>query len=142
MPKQIKVRCYGPITVDPDYPSLWEDVYLSWTQKPGRKRMEIAPCLVSKTDLISDLLTHKNMQEDGAADFSEDIERLEKALSTIENGHYYIYDKDNPLTDMCTPKEYIDKKEAEKMIRLIMIEYGYDNVKLKWERPKMVIISA
>ena len=41
MPKKIEIKCYGPIAVDKEAECLWEDVYMYWTQKPGRKKKRV-----------------------------------------------------------------------------------------------------
>ena len=43
--KRIVAICYGPIAFGPQYRSPWEDVWIRWKAKPGRRLYYAAPTL-------------------------------------------------------------------------------------------------
>ena len=55
MSKEIKVNCRGQISISSKYESPWEDVWLSWKGKPGRKKYYSILRLSSKTECESKL---------------------------------------------------------------------------------------
>jgi len=55
MPKEIKVTCWGSIALSDKYKSYWEDVWLTWKGKPGRKKYYSILRLSSKTECESKL---------------------------------------------------------------------------------------
>lgn len=147
MPKKITVSCCGPIALGKrnNYEVPWEDVYLSWSGKPKGKKYRIAPVIVSKTDAEHEYKLLKELQEENPDyDFSEEINILENALKHIkEYNQIYIHDPNDPLCAIYTPKEYIDRKEAERMIRELMVNhYGFNEIICKWKRPRLVILPT
>jgi len=139
MPKKITVKCYGPIGINKTYQSSWEDVWLSWTDKPGRKKYYLAPCLCSKTDLKRDYQIELELKEDGILSF---LKQTEDALKFVNNNKIYVYvhnDYKN-IPTIYSPKDFIDRAEAERMISEVMKLHGYDSIICKWKRPKTVII--
>jgi hypothetical protein len=142
--KKITCHCHGPIAVGKQYKSLWEDVWLTWTEKPGRKKKTIGPTLISKTDILREIEFEKEFLEEYPEHKDTSIlEELETALREVGVNEYHIIRrKDNDLPSVYTNAEYIDRKEAEIMIRVLMIDYGYNNIRLKWKRPHTVIIPS
>lgn len=141
MPKKITVKCYGPIGHNKTYQSPWEDVWLSWTGKPGRKKYYLAPTLCSKTSTIYDQeINIECKKRNPNIDFDDDIKETQKAIDSINNGIIYIDNPKSKLPNISSPKDYIDRAEAERMIAEVMKLHGYDSIICKWRRPKFVII--
>jgi len=139
--KKINVNCFGPIAVSKKYSSPWEDVWLSWTGKPGRKKYRLAPCLCGKLEAEQELeLTLECKEKYPEIDWDEDIQKSELALMEISNGNIYVEDPKDKITNIYTPKDCIDREEAEKMIRILMESHGFDLIRLKWNRPKLIVI--
>jgi hypothetical protein len=53
--KRIVAVCYGPIAFGPQYRSPWEDVWIRWKAKPGRRLYYAAPTLICRAELLADL---------------------------------------------------------------------------------------
>ena len=94
MPKKITVDCYGPIAHNKKYKSPWEDVWLSWTGKPGRTKYYLAPCLCSKTNVETDyqdtLMCKEKYPED---DWSEEIQESLLILKMLKQEEMFIDNK-------------------------------------------------
>jgi len=143
MPKKITIRCHEPIGVSKKYGQPWSDVYISWIDKPGRKKYYLAPCLVSKVALEYDLKSNLEIQKKYNDDlFKEEIEEYRNALSWLEDFDVYIHNPSNSLTNIYTSKDYIDRAEAEKMIAEFMKFYGYSDIICKWKRIKFYVIPT
>ena len=141
MPKEIKVKCYGPITLSSNYESPWEDVWLSWKGKPGRKKYYLGPCLSSKTDAESEHEINLECQEKHPdIEWDEEIEKSRETLEVINNGEIYIDDNHSTIPNVYSPKEFINRKEAERMIVKLLETRGVKNIKCNWLKPKMIIV--
>src|SRR5580698_3301107 len=51
--KSVYVRSYGPLSMASDVEIGWEDVWLRVAS--GRRTLRLAPCLVSRMNLLSDI---------------------------------------------------------------------------------------
>lgn len=138
MSKKITVSCYGPIAVSRKYQSRWEDVSLSWTGKPARKKYQLVVSLFSKPAAEryhQELIAHK--QDEGSND---KIDQSRLAIEAIDQGILHlIRDGGDNLPDVYTPKDVIDRNEAERMIAAVMKSRGFENIRCKWKRPKFII---
>lgn len=143
MPKKITVASYGPIAVSSKYESPWEDVYLSWTAKPGRKKYRIAPCLCSKSEAEREhRINLKCRAENPEMDWSDDINHSTLALEAIALKGIYIDGPDSDIPNVYSPAEFIDRIEAERMIAEVMKLHGFNSIRCKWKRPKIVVIPV
>jgi len=144
MPKKITINSVSPLAVHKWYETIWDDVYLSWSVKPGRSIRKIAPMIGSRKDLeyeYKDMIDMQNESPD--FDYSEEINNFKKIIDYMNDyNEIYIEDPDDPITEIYTPKDYIDKKEAERMIAKLMKYYGFNEIRCKWKRPKMFVISV
>ena len=141
MPKKIVCKCHEPIGISKKYKQPWSDVYISWTDKPGRKKYRLAPCLVSKPFAEADLKTNLEIQEKyKSLDFQTDIDECRSAIDWLENFDICVHNPNNSFPNIYTSKDYIDRHEAEKMIAELMKFYGYQNIKCKWKRVKLFVI--
>jgi len=143
MPKKITIRCYGPIALNRKYKSPWEDFYLSWTGKPGRKKYRLAPYLCSRPDIEwhhrRDLETQEKNED---ADLGQRILQDTLILEALGKGRIYIEDGDTYLPNVYTPAEFIDRAEAERLIAELMKLRGFDKIRCKWKRPKVIVIPV
>jgi len=138
MPKQITVACHGPIAVSRKYRSPWEDVRLSWTGKPGRKKYHLVVSLFSKPSAVR---YHRELTaHDGDGESDEQMHQSGLAIEAMDHGkrHLIMTGCDN-LPDVYSPEEFIDRAEAERMIADVMRANGYENIRCKWKRPKFII---
>lgn len=147
MPKKIIVKCHGPISINSEYQSPWEDVWLSWTDKPRRTKYYCGPTLICKPTLESDLKISLECKKDYADNnydlqngFDKEIEEYTNALAILEHIDIHIPIFNDDIPNIYTSKDYIDRQEAERMIAELMKVYGYDDIVCKWKRSKFVII--
>lgn len=173
MAKQKRIRCFchGPIAAGPQYKSPWEDVWLRWKGKPGRRVYHAAPCLSCSAEIQPELDSHQRIRdrdekadpvknlvtgldlpevtkEERASWYLEDDARLRTAQKTLETQPYYV---DPPwpgkeakhLEQVYTNAKGIDRAEAERMLAFYLAEvFGIKNPKFVWARPEMVIIPT
>jgi hypothetical protein len=143
MPKKITVISLGVIAVGPQYETLWDDVWLTTTIKPGRTKLRLAPCLISRAKVEEDYETDQALQKrhpDG--DWDEDVKKWEKILSILKTKDLYIEDPANTLTNIYTSSELINRDAAEKMIAALLKNYGFESIMCKWKRPPIVFGSV
>lgn len=135
--KTILCKGHGPLQNYTQTCVPWEDVWISW--KEGRKKCFDAPVLVSKLSLIQDIevndICHKNNPDMG---FDKDAFELSLIKESFDLGL-----KDVIVTNMdsqsgpCvyTKQDYIDRKEAEKMLRVLLCYRGVvSDLKFSWVR--------
>lgn len=143
MPKKILVRCHSPLAVDRKCDVEWSDVWLSWTDKPGRKKYYLAPCLCSKSSLDLDIEVQNKCTADYPdLDWRDETEMLAKASEAVGAGRIYIEDSPNGTPTIYSPMEYINRDEAERMIAEVMKLHGYNDIVCKWKRTKIVGVGV
>lgn len=143
MPKKIELNCYGPIAVDKTAECLWEDVYMYWTQKPGRKKKRVWAVLDAKVNIKKDIDGYKRMNEDGVVDVSEEIDEMEEILKEVEKGEIFVRIEDDDYVDIYTPKDFINREEAEKMMTEYLRKIGMNNeLRFKWRRTNFIIMPT
>ncbi|MCA1566936.1 MAG: hypothetical protein LC803_15075 [Acidobacteria bacterium] len=146
MPKHVIIRCYDPIARHKFARQPWSDVWLSFTAKPGRKKYRFAPTLVSKVALEGDLRSAREQQaKEAASDYAREIEIAENVLTFFANGGDYFVDaksSDKYTPTIYTSRPYIDRAEAEVMLRKFMRTLGYLDVTYKWLKPKFLMIPV
>ena len=144
MPKEIKVTCWGSIALSDKYKSYWEDVWLTWKGKPGRKKYYSILRLSSKTECESKLKIKLEYQKKyHYLDYINEIDVCEKILTSINNGQIYIDYMYSNIPNVHSPKEFIDRKEAEVMIGVVLKEiYDIKNIKCNWLKPSIIIIPT
>jgi len=135
MPKKITVRCLGPIAASTKYSSPWEDVWLSWTGKPGRKKFYLAPILVSHYDTRIELEINKKLQAEHGSLYDNDVEQYTEILKILDHKPYYHL-PDNTFPTVFTSSEVINREEATRMIEYLMRSLGFDDIMCKWKRLK------
>ena len=144
MPKEIKVTCWGSIALSDKYKSYWEDVWLTWKGKPGRKKYYSILRLSSKTECESKLKIKLEYQKKyHYLDYINEIDVCEKILTSINDGQIYIDCIHSNIPKVHSPKEFIDRKEAEVMIGVVLKEmYDIKNIKCNWLKSNIVIIPT
>ena len=87
--KRVRVTCYEPIAVHPTYRQPWADVWVTFTAKPGRRRYEFAPTLLSRPELDVDLSDAR--EEANSPDSSPgEVERLENIATALETQRIFV----------------------------------------------------
>lgn len=161
-----RIRCFSnfPLGQYPDAKIPWEDVYLRWKGKPGRKRYYSGPCLECKAEVLQDLKMHEDIRnrpdtgevneldpilrparvatwEERQTWYREDDALYARVLQELETQEFAHYGNDErgALT-IVTSAKGIDKREAERMLAWYLEKvHGIRNPKFCWTRPKFVI---
>ena len=86
-----KVYIYNhePIGVCPVSEQYWSDVWLTYTQKPGRRKKRIAPTLISITELARDLEIDEEIQKKNPdLDLKDQISRTKEILDYLATNKF------------------------------------------------------
>lgn len=159
--KRIRCICHGPIAAGPQYQSPWEDVWLRWKGKPGRKKYYAAPTLVCSAEIPVELESHEQIRnredvppiaglefspttkEERASWYREDDERLRAAQEALKTQPYHIdptWIQGRHLETIYTNAKGIDRAEAERMLTFYLREvFGVKNPKFQWDRPRIIV---
>ena len=111
--KRVLAVCYGPIAFGPHYKSPWEDVWLRWKGKPGRRRYYSAPTLICRAELVADLEHHRDRHKKRPELYAGDIAHDEAMLLALERSAHVVDDWDPP--NVYTRAVGIDRAEAERI---------------------------
>lgn len=131
--KHVIAICYGPIAFGPRYKSPWEDVWLRWKGKPGRRCYYSAPTLVCRAELVADLARHRERRKKRPKSNPTDIAYDEAILQALEDSPYAVDDWDPPNVYTCAIG--LDRAEAERMLAFLLEHrYGVMNPKFKWKK--------
>jgi hypothetical protein len=131
--KRILTICHGPIALGLQYKSPWEDVWLRWKGKPGRRRYSSAPTLVCRAELIADLESDRCLQNKRSAASAGDIEHDKAMLDELECAPYAVDDWDPP--NVYTRANGINRAEAERMLAFLLERrYKVLNPKFEWKK--------
>jgi hypothetical protein len=140
--KRVLVRCYEPIATDPSYRQPWSDVWIRFKARPGRRIYKYGPTLISRPELHLDLRRARERaaeeaSEEAAADLA-DNERIDALLKTVPIYVHTGYPE--PLyPNIYTTADWIDRREAEKILQALMTELGFGRVKFVWRKTRFVI---
>lgn len=116
--------------------TLWADVYISFTTKPGRKKVSLGPCLICKKDVERSLEAEEK--------FGKDKEEIEALKALLAGNCIEIEEK--PHADMPNiyyPGEWITRESAEILIaHWLKIRFGFQKIRAKWKRNRFSIGAA
>jgi hypothetical protein len=145
--KIVYVMSHGPLSFSNSVEIGWEDVWLR--THSGRHPLKLAPCLVSREHLRSDLaMTEKIVGDDTAQSQGAHIESAEELRAVLrqldERG--YVIDREpkimrrsgHPgrefgLANVYTSRAWINRAEAERMIDVYLAALGIRNASYKWK---------
>lgn len=141
--KRIIVRGHGVWNAGPHESTTWDDVWLRWAGKPGRKTYRAAPCLMSYADLVSEIEFTRGMFEfapDDAETWQEELDHLLAIKDHLEREPYYTEMRTrfpNTYTRVAT----IDRAEAERMLtHMLRVRYGVvGDLKFDWRKTRCVV---
>lgn len=139
--KLIHCRCHEPIGLSKEAQQPWSDVWIRYTDKPGRKKVCYGPTLVSKGALKRDLDFEREFQAENPEYADEkEIREMEEVLRRLENEPVVIGDDwQHGTPTIYTANELIDRKTAEQMLSAMMAGLRFQSVRFKWKRPKFVV---
>lgn len=155
------IRCFAdyPFAQYPDTKVPWDDVYLTWKGKPGRKTYRASPCLECDAEVKMDLKMHEEIRnregewnaldslrtapratkEERQSWYREDDAVYMQVLKDLETSEFAESGKGAGLC-IYTKSVGINKREAERMMAWWLEKhYGIRNPKFVWNKPKTII---
>jgi len=136
--KEIQVRCYEPIAVDPTYEQGWSDVWLRWKWNPKRACRGMLT-LIGRIELLSDMETNRECIKHHpklSSVFRKELEAQEGVYDSLKKD-FIVY---TPKTAcVYTKHDWITRKIAEDMMALYLSTQGVSHAKFVWKRPKTII---
>lgn len=149
MKKTIKLISYSPLRYGESVG--WDDMYLRF--KMRRKTVKLAPCLISREHLVSDIKMHERFANESnkfVAEYQKDVANMQEMLRQVDSNGYAIDakpdsvfkpNKDFVLANVYTKANWIDKKESERMITWYLGEFGLTNLNFRfdWIKEKFIV---
>lgn len=136
--KKIRCRCYGWIATTRSAKSPWEDVWLRWKGKPGRRTYTAAITLKCRAEVLVDQQYGRELQaEDPDSGFwPTNVAETERMLAALAK-ETYIVGPDADPTYIYTSANGIDRAEAERMLAFFFRQrHGIGSPQFKWNRLK------
>ena len=138
--KRVLVRCYESIAVDRDCRQPWSDVWIRYKARPGRRVYGFAPTLISRRELK---FTLRQAQEEArtSEEAQVEVKRLEGIVARLQKSavHVEIDGPDSECPNIYSVAAWIDRHEAETMLRAFMALRGFRRIKFLWSRPRLII---
>jgi len=138
--KTIKIKSHSHCAIYADYKTPWEDVWLEL--KVRRKKIYLAPCILSLSSLKSDIEIEKEISQ--IRPYSKDLKRLLHILNELSSGcKYYIEDFEDTTPNIYVGKEAIDRKAIEYALDFYLRQLGHlkSEPRFEWVKPRLCTIS-
>jgi len=145
--KIVYVTSHGPLSFSKIVEIGWEDVWLR--VHSGRRSLRLAPCLVSREHLRSDIaMAEKIAADDDAQSQSAHVESARELRAVLEklDACGYVVDhepktarrggdpgRDFALANVYTKSPWINHAEAERMLGSYLAVLGMQNCVYKWK---------
>lgn len=137
--KRVLVRCYEPIAVDRDYRQPWSDVWIRYKARPGRQVYGFAPTLISRHEWMFNLQEAQDEARTSKKAQTE-VKRLESVVARLQTSAVYVeIDGPDSGPTVYSAAEWIDRREAETMLRAFMALRGFLRIKFLWSRPRLIV---
>lgn len=146
--KHVQVKSNGPLSFSKTIEIGWEDVWLR--VHSGRRLLKLAPCLVSREHLRSDIAIADKIANDPSAETREfhaqEAAELRALLEKLDaSGHVVDHappqsfrrgedpGRDFALANVYTNCAWIDRAEAERMLTSYLAALGMRDCVYKWK---------
>jgi len=133
--KQVRVRCYGPIAYGKQYSSPWEDLFIMYKTGPGKSHY-FWLTVVGMSDLLKELKTVQELNEEFSGAYVEEIKEFEDILKILSFQDFHV---DKEFKNIYSNKDLIDKKESNRLISEFMKIKGFSNIHCRWKNPGFCI---
>lgn len=158
-----RILCFAdyPFAQYPEAKVPWDDVYLRWKGKPGRRVYRASPCLQCDAEVKMDLKIHEDIRnredegpiveyikgyvpkrttkEERQSWYRDEDAIYERVLKDLETSDYAESGAGAGL-NLYTKAAGINKREAERMLAWWLNKtHGIRNPKFVWIRPKFII---
>lgn len=139
--KHIQVFCHGNLGVSQTAKSPWEDCWLRWKGKPGRKVYHASPCLMSVAEVHHDLQMHAEIRAThNEPEWYLDEDADGRALLDMLQVEPYACRGTGARLMIVTPANGFDRAEAERMMSWWLDwEHHIRNVKFVWNKPEIIV---
>jgi len=138
--KTIRVSCYGPIALYPEYMSPWEDIWI--TYKVRRKKVHKGPCFIAGVD---DEIEKENffIEKLGHTD-REILDDLLAIKKRFDAGEKYVIQNDDDMPNIYINCDGLTKKEVEKAIEWYLRKKDVlESIpRFRWNKPKFIAIPV
>ena len=120
--------------------TLWADVWVSFTAKPGRKRISFGPTLSSKTDVQRSLECEERYRK---AKRKRDAE-IDSLKALLASDSIQIDERFNQnIPTLYWPGEWITRESEETLIaHWLKTRFGFQKIRAKWKRNRIIIGAA
>jgi hypothetical protein len=150
------IRCisYSPFTVYPKAEEPWDDVWVSWKERPGRPRRKYGPTLIARADVRGEVEKYEFLiplySKGGSSENAEmeefAREELPKAREMLAQLDWseFIIDRDpkEKIPNLYTRQEWLTRETAEELLAVWLREvHGIRNPKFEWDHPKIFVRS-
>jgi hypothetical protein len=144
--KRVRLTCHEPFAVDPTQKQPWADVYVMFKTRPGRRGVPIEPTLMSRSDLERTVESMESLAAEHPGMFADDVVEQRALLARVVEEGIVIDANDDQFTrglpDIYTSAWLMDRAEAERMLRVLLLRYGIRQCRFDWVRPDLVIIPT
>lgn len=145
--KRVRVFGHGVLHAGPQYKTAWEDVWLWWKGKPGRRTYRLGPCVSSKADILGQIDSSREFiakfpDTPHMKTFVEEIQEGEEILRQLEASPDGLWEDGRVgIPNVYTTKMWLDRAEVNRMLTwLLARRYGITNPpKFVWEPCDFII---
>lgn len=145
--KKLLLESFSFLSVDPNYQAGWDDVWIKIYR--GKKPLHLAPCFISRVNLLSDLETKRGLAlRHPKMNFESTVEHYRVILERLQTERFVVDaepvlqkgpGKDFIFASIYTCRDWLDKREVEEMAGFYVSKLGYSNFKYKWKRPNFFV---
>ena len=150
--KIVVVKSHGPLSFSKTIEIGWEDVWLR--VHSGRRLLKLAPCLVSREHLRSDIALAEKIAKDPSVETREFHEKESEELRVLlrkldATGHVIDHEPKTErrsrdpgrafgLANVYTRSAWIDRAEAERMLDHYLAALGMRGCVYKWKGSRFI----
>lgn len=150
--KHVRVSSHGPLSLSKIIEIGWEDVWLR--VHSGRRLLKLAPCLVSREHLRSEIALTEKVVNDASVETREihekEVAELRALMERLDALGYAMDHspkitrrsrdpgRDFALANVYTRRAWIDRAEAERMLDHYLAALGMHECVYKWKGSRFI----
>ena len=115
---------------------IWADVWIRTTSKPGRKKLYLAPTLVSRMDLEEDERMNVKMK------WKPDPDHKAAKEAFSQGATHFIGGGPKDMNNVYAPEASITKATAERLCLAYAQSLGIQAKRVKWTRSRVFTTPA
>lgn len=144
--KTIKMICFGPIAVGPQYESPWEDVWIEYHL--GKKKVvKEGPCIIGTYDLQSEINIQNKLSDSLPSEWRDKhIDDLLRIKSEFSRGNKFALqdlEMKSDVPNIYVNTEWVTQKTAEEAIEWYLKKKGVlkGKARFNWRKPKDLVVT-